>query len=67
MSVPRQRLSKARGGNRRSHDALGKLVLTKCQKCDRPVAMHQACAFCGTYKGKIAIKIKDKVVKKKES
>ncbi len=66
MSVPKKRRTSSSVGQRRSHHALKKAILTKCPKCDKTVAMHQACAFCGTYKQKEVIKIKEKVAKKKE-
>ncbi len=67
MSVPKKRRTKSSVGNRRSHHALKKTILTKCPKCGHAVIMHQACAFCGTYKGQVVIKIKEKSTKKKEN
>lgn len=58
MSVPKKRGTKSSVGKRRSHHALKKLVLTECPQCKKAVVPHQACDFCGTYKGKEVIKIK---------
>lgn len=64
MSVPKKRRTKSSVGNRRSHFALKNAVLTTCPKCDKAVQMHTACAFCGTYKKREAITIKEKATKK---
>ncbi len=66
MSVPKKRRTRSSVGNRRSHFALKQAILTKCLKCGKAVAMHQACAFCGTYKKREVIKIKEKNEKKNE-
>lgn len=66
MSVPKKRRTSSSVGRRRSHHALKAVTLSKCGQCGKPVAPHQACAFCGTYKGKQVIKIKEKTAKKKE-
>lgn len=60
MSVPKKRRTKSSVGKRRSHHALSSIKLNKCAKCGRAVKPHQACSFCGTYKGKEILKIKDK-------
>ena len=63
MSVPAQRRTSSSAKRRRSHDSLKKAILIKCPKCQKPVKPHQACAFCGTYKGKVVLKIKEKKTK----
>jgi len=50
----------------RSHLALKKVVLTKCPQCGKAVRPHMACSFCGTYKGRQVIKIKEKAKKEKK-
>jgi len=67
MSVPKKRRTKSSMGNRRSHHSLKKITLNKCSKCGQAVRPHQACAFCGNYKGREAIKIKSKDEKKKKA
>jgi large subunit ribosomal protein L32 len=66
MSVPKKRRTRSSVGNRRSHFALKQAILTKCPKCGKAVAMHQACAFCGTYKKREVIKIKETTKKKED-
>ena len=65
MSVPKKRRTKSSVGNRRSHHALKNITLTKCSKCGRSVKPHTACEFCGAYKGKEVIKIKETAKKEK--
>ena len=65
MSVPKKRRTSSSVGRRRAHHALNKLTLSKCPQCGKAIKPHTACEFCGTYKGKEVIKIKEKV--KKES
>jgi len=60
MSVPKKRRTRSSVGNRRSHHALKKLVLNKCEKCNKVIKPHNACSFCGNYKNNTVIKIKDK-------
>lgn len=62
MSV-RMRHTKAHSANRRSHHALKKAVLSKCAECGASRKPHQACANCGTYKGRQAVSQKDPVKK----
>jgi large subunit ribosomal protein L32 len=66
MSVPKKRRTRASVGNRRSHHALSKVTLNKCPQCGKSKLQHTACDFCGTYKGKEVIKIKDKTKKEKK-
>ena len=66
MSVPKKRRTSSSVGRRRSHHALNQVTLSVCPECGKAVKPHTACAFCGTYKKKEVIKIKEKVSKKKE-
>lgn len=66
MSVPKKRRTKSSVGQRRSHHALKKITLNKCPKCGKSVKPHQACGFCGFYKGKEAVKIASKTKKDKK-
>ncbi len=52
MAVPKRKVSKARRGNRRSHDALRAPALSVCPQCAEPKPPHRICPHCGTYKGK---------------
>jgi len=67
MSVPKKKRTKSSVGQRRSHHALKSVTLSVCPKCGKAVKPHTACEFCGNYKGREAIKIKEakkKVVSK---
>ena len=64
MSVPKKRRTSSSAGRRRSHHALKKAILSTCPKCDSAVMQHTACEFCGTYKNREVITIKEKSVKK---
>lgn len=65
MSVPTQRRTSSKVGQRRSHHALEKVVLNKCEECGKAVRPHSACPTCGNYKGRKAVKIKAKKAKSK--
>lgn len=60
MVVPRKKHTSSQVKRRRLHDTIKKQTLKKCPKCGKAVKQHQACAFCGTYKGKAVLKIKTK-------
>ncbi len=66
MSVPARRKTSRKTKMGRSHQALKKIILNKCSKCGKAVKAHKVCDFCGTYKGKEAIKIKSKTKKEKK-
>ncbi|MFA4941124.1 MAG: 50S ribosomal protein L32 [Patescibacteria group bacterium] len=66
MSVPGQRRSSSQARRGRSHQALKKTTLNKCSKCGQAVQPHKACSFCGTYRGRQAVKIKVKAKKDKK-
>ncbi len=57
---PKKRHTKSRSRKRRAVIFKKPIVLSSCPKCKRPVKPHTACAFCGTYKGHDAIKIRIK-------
>lgn len=65
MSIPRKKHTKSAVGTRRSQDAIKTQTLNKCPKCGKAVQPHHACGFCGSYKGKDAVKVKVKSTTKK--
>lgn len=65
MVVPRKKHTSSQVKRRRLHDALEKTALKKCPKCGKAVKTHQACGFCGSYKGKTVLKVKAKAKTKK--
>ena len=56
--LPKRKLSKARKGRRRSHDALAPLHLVACKQCGAMRRPHQVCPECGTYNGDTVIQVK---------
>ncbi len=64
MSVPKKKRTKSSIGKRRSHYALKKINLSICPKCGRAVKPHSVCLFCGFYKGREILTIKEKENKK---
>ncbi len=61
MPVPKKRHSKSRQGKRRSQTFKAKLPkIVKCKSCGGDIFPHFACQTCGTYNGKVAVKIKVK-------
>ena len=57
--LPKRKLSKARKGRRRSHDALPAVHVVACPQCGKLRPPHQVCPFCGSYRGETVIEIKD--------
>ncbi|HHX99082.1 TPA: 50S ribosomal protein L32 [Candidatus Dojkabacteria bacterium] len=49
-ALPKRRISKARKGRRRSHNALKLEGVSKCPKCGVLKRAHFECKNCGTYK-----------------
>jgi large subunit ribosomal protein L32 len=65
MSVQFKKHTASKARRRRSHHALKKVTLNKCPKCGKAVLPHSACSFCGSYKGREAVKVKTKAKKAK--
>jgi large subunit ribosomal protein L32 len=66
MAVPKKKLTRTRTGNRRSHLALSKIKLSKCDKCGEKKISHSVCEVCGTYKGDQIIDFTKKDIKYKD-
>ncbi|RLC33599.1 MAG: 50S ribosomal protein L32 [Candidatus Nealsonbacteria bacterium] len=64
MAVPKQRKTKSRQGQRRSHLYLKRPFLTLCPKCKKPVLPHTVCQNCGYYKGAEVLDVMKKLTKK---
>lgn len=56
-AVPKSKVSKRRGGNRRSHNALKRPHLVFCPECGNPTRPHMVCPSCGTYKGAQVVQV----------
>jgi large subunit ribosomal protein L32 len=57
-ALPKRKTSKARRGQRRSHNSLTPPALVNCPQCNSPKLPHQVCPVCGTYAGREVIEIK---------
>lgn len=57
--LPKRKISKSRGKNRRSHWKLQTMQLDTCPQCGAPVRPHHVCLACGTYRGKQVIEIEE--------
>lgn len=57
MPVPKKRTTKARRGDRRSHDRLSPTFAVICPNCAAPVLRHRVCTNCGQYRGKQLIQM----------
>lgn len=51
MAVPKRRISRARRGNRRSHQSKPLLQLVACSNCGTMIKPHHVCSQCGYYRG----------------
>ena len=52
MAVPKSKVTKARRGNRRSHDSLPIINSVECSNCGAIRLMHHVCSSCGHYGSK---------------
>jgi len=66
MGVPKQRKTKGRRNQRRSHIYLKEPKLIRCSKCGKPVLPHTVCQNCGYYKGEEIIDVMKKLTKKEK-
>ncbi len=64
MGVPRHHMAKGKQLRRRSHLALKKQDLSKCAQCGKAIRPHTACKYCGYYKGREAVNVVAKQMKK---
>lgn len=58
-ATPKQRISRKRRGDRRSHHHLKPLQLVECPQCHNPRLPHHVCPSCGTYRGRQVLQVKD--------
>ncbi|MGB3330582.1 MAG: 50S ribosomal protein L32 [Thermomicrobiales bacterium] len=56
-ALPKQRVSRARQGNRRRHHFLVAPQLVTCPNCGATRRSHHVCPTCGTYRGRQVIEI----------
>ncbi|MBU0707760.1 50S ribosomal protein L32 [Patescibacteria group bacterium] len=63
MALPVKKSTKTRKRRRLAYFKQSKTPLSVCPKCKKPIRSHQACSFCGTYKGREIVEIKIKKAK----
>ena len=61
MAVPQNRISRSRGGQRRSHDALTGANPNECPNCGEMKRPHHVCASCGHYDDREIVAMADEV------
>lgn len=64
MGVPKQRKTKSRQGNRRSHDALKIMHFSRCAKCGKEILPHRLCDNCGNYNEREVVNVLARLDKK---
>ena len=52
MASPKSRISRARRGMRRAHNAIKAQSLSHCSNCGALTRPHCLCISCGWYKGR---------------
>lgn len=63
-AVPKQRVTRARQGMRRTGHAVKLPQLMTCPRCRERKVTHEVCPSCGTYNGHQVIEIEDKSQRK---
>lgn len=66
MALPKQKTTKVRKNNRRSHHALKPQALVDCPQCGNPKLPHHVCKECGTYNGKEILETETKAKKEEK-
>jgi large subunit ribosomal protein L32 len=56
--LPKRRHSKGRTHRRRSHDALVAHSIAECPSCHQMHLTHHVCPKCGSYNGRVVVKVK---------
>jgi large subunit ribosomal protein L32 len=59
-TVPKRKTSKSKRNMRRSHHRLAIPSLSACPDCGEMKQQHIVCPYCGMYKGRQVITIKEK-------
>lgn len=55
MPIPGKRRSRSKKRRGWAHRALAPLTLTRCSHCGKPTVPHQACRWCGRYRGRTVV------------
>ena len=67
MPLPKRRFSRSRRDKRRLQDNLTPPTLARCAHCGATITAHQICRFCGYYRGRQVLIIREKKSKGKSS
>ena len=67
MAEPKKRTNKSKTNMRRMHHKASRPAVIFCGNCHEPVLRHHVCKFCGYYRGKKVIEIKDKTKRVEET
>jgi len=65
MAHPKRKHSRSRTLKKRTHKTLRLPTLTACPQCRNLKPAYAVCPFCGHYKGRKVLIIKEKAKKKK--
>lgn len=57
-AVPKKKVSRMRRGNRRRHQFIRLLPMSKCPNCGALKLAHRVCRTCGMYNGHQVLKVK---------
>ena len=63
MPNPKRQHSRQRQRKRRTHYKAKIAGLVPCPNCKKPIISHRVCPFCGFYKGKQIVVLKEKKIK----
>ena len=66
MAHPKRKHSRSRTLKKRTHQVLKAPTLTVCPQCKNLKPPYAVCTFCGYYKGRKILIIKEKTKKKKQ-
>lgn len=66
MALPKRKHSHSRTRKRRTHQKVKMPSLTKCPSCGTLVRTHTVCPYCGNYRGKKVMSLKEKKKEKKK-
>ena len=67
MALPKGKVSRARGRNRRAHWKLTLPGIVECPQCHQKMLAHRVCKNCGTYNGVQVIDMNQEKGKKEEA
>lgn len=57
MALPKSKISRQRGRNRRAHWKLSAPGIAKCPRCQSMKLSHRVCGNCGHYDGRKVVEV----------